>query len=170
MVPAQLPKFSGCFLKEKDISTIKDEVGQCILVTHLISLIKIHGFGVLQWVLFLTIYSTNRQDVGREGFGGRSFWCAKKAQLPWCTSKVDPFRLELELGIVFIYWQKWKMQFRIFLNWSIWFDILESSNSSVWGGVSWKCRHRGEDVRFKLQRQGNFPTYCLFYCSVISVY
>uniref|UniRef100_K1Q9K9 Ankyrin repeat domain-containing protein 53 n=1 Tax=Magallana gigas TaxID=29159 RepID=K1Q9K9_MAGGI len=25
MVPAQLPKFSGCFLKEKDISTIKDE-------------------------------------------------------------------------------------------------------------------------------------------------
>lgn len=44
MVPAQLPKFSGCFLKEKDISTIKDEVGQCISVNHLIYIIEIRGF------------------------------------------------------------------------------------------------------------------------------
>ncbi|XP_022307637.2 uncharacterized protein LOC111113633 isoform X1 [Crassostrea virginica] len=30
MVPAHLPKFSGCFLKEKDIATIKDETGQTL--------------------------------------------------------------------------------------------------------------------------------------------
>lgn len=73
MVPAQLPKFSGCFLKEKDISTIKDEVGQCISVNHLIYLIEIRGFGFLPWALFFYYYLANWEDVGREGVGGRSF-------------------------------------------------------------------------------------------------
>lgn len=65
MVPAQLPKFSGCFLKEKDISTIKDEVGQCISV---LKSFNISNRDTWIWVFTMgsifTIYSANWEDVG----------------------------------------------------------------------------------------------------------
>lgn len=77
MVPAHLPKFSGCFLKEKDIATIKDEVG-----THLQSTFKACLTSIslpsdsVHAILFVSLFSsTDRSDVGGESFGGRSLRC-----------------------------------------------------------------------------------------------
>lgn len=45
-----------------------------------------------------------------------------------------------------------------------WNFILESRNPFVWGGVPRKCRHSGEDLWFKLQRQGEeFTRYIYIY-------
>ena len=77
MVPAHLPKFSGCYLKEKDIATIKDEVG-----THLQSTFKVCLASIslpsdsVHAILFVSLFSsTDRSDVGVESFGGRSLRC-----------------------------------------------------------------------------------------------
>lgn len=51
MVPAHLPKFSGCFLKEKDISTIKDEVG-----THLQSKCVLHPSLAYHQICYIPSY------------------------------------------------------------------------------------------------------------------
>lgn len=52
-----------------------------------------------------------------------------------------------------------------------WDFILESRNPFVWGGVPRKCRHSGEDLWFKLQRQGKGFTRCVYiYLGGASIY
>lgn len=52
-----------------------------------------------------------------------------------------------------------------------WDFILESRNPFVWGGVPRKCRHSGEDLWFKLQRQGKGFNRCVYiYLGGASIY